>query len=178
MELELLSLQSLCGVQQAMTVDQFTQTYAGAFLLPMGFLSVQDIRAAQDLESTAGVRFGQPLRHDPKQSHPLAGRAFFIRAGDAESSCSLGRGPECDITVPDESVSQEHCRLQVSSDYELWVTDLGSTNGSKVNLDQVQVGSPKALGVEDILTVGRYSFQVHTAQSLYDALSLISRMGK
>jgi hypothetical protein len=55
---------------------------------------------------------------------------------------SIGRAPSCDFTVPDISVSRWHAKLH--KDGEQWVlTDLGSTNGTRLNgwrvMSQVQV---------------------------------------
>ena len=55
---------------------------------------------------------------------------------------SIGRAPSCDFTVPDISVSRWHAKLH--KDGERWMlTDLGSTNGTRLNgwrvTSQVQV---------------------------------------
>ena len=176
MQLETLSLEQLRNQLRKLDAHELTQSYPGSFLLPMGFLSVEEIRAVKDLNSTAGVRFRNPLRHDLKQDHPLAGIVFFLPASSADQSHSIGRSEECGIVVPDDSVSYRHCQLQLGQAGELLATDLGSTNGTKVNLDSVDVGVRTALGAEDILTLGRYSFQVHTADSLFEALALIMKM--
>jgi hypothetical protein len=71
------------------------------------------------------------------------------------SSVVLGRLPECDVTLDDPSVSRRHARIQQTSGR--WaITDLGSTNGVKVNGtrveqsdlvdgDRVQLGSVQLL---------------------------------
>ena len=47
-------------------------------------------------------------------------------------SVILGRLPECDVTLDDPSVSRRHARIQRTGNN--WaITDLGSTNGLKVN---------------------------------------------
>ena len=50
----------------------------------------------------------------------------------------LGRLPECDITLTGAAVSRRHARIQQEGDR--WtITDLGSTNGVRVNAQPVQV---------------------------------------
>ena len=67
----------------------------------------------------------------------------------------IGRLPECDVVLPDSNVSRRHAELQRKGD-GVFVTDLGSTNGTKVNGtpvreqllasgDEVSVGSTKLI---------------------------------
>jgi hypothetical protein len=51
----------------------------------------------------------------------------------------LGRLPECDITLTGAAVSRRHAKVQQEGGR--WtITDLGSTNGVRINAQQVQVG--------------------------------------
>jgi hypothetical protein len=67
----------------------------------------------------------------------------------------IGRLPECDVVLQDSNVSRRHAELQRKGD-GVFVTDLGSTNGTKVNGtpvreqllasgDEVSVGSTKLI---------------------------------
>lgn len=53
----------------------------------------------------------------------------------------VGRGTECDVQIPDQRVSRQHFRLELRGD-ELWVEDLGSRAGTRLN------GRPLANGAE------------------------------
>ncbi|CAN5711860.1 DUF3662 and FHA domain-containing protein [soil metagenome] len=54
----------------------------------------------------------------------------------------LGRLPECDITLTGNAISRRHAKIQREGDR--WtVTDLGSTNGVRVNSQDVQVSEIK-----------------------------------
>ncbi len=44
----------------------------------------------------------------------------------------VGRGAECDVLIPDQRVSRQHLRLERRGD-ELWVEDLGSRGGTRLN---------------------------------------------
>jgi pSer/pThr/pTyr-binding forkhead associated (FHA) protein len=69
---------------------------------------------------------------------PASGGAALIvgdhngrRIGISDSA-TIGRLPECDVTLDDPSVSRRHARIQRKGSG--WaVEDLGSTNGLKVN---------------------------------------------
>lgn len=51
----------------------------------------------------------------------------------------VGRLPECEVVLTDASVSRRHARIQLEGDR--WtVTDLGSTNGVRVNGKDVRAG--------------------------------------
>ena len=67
----------------------------------------------------------------------------------------IGRLPECDVVLPDSNVSRRHAELRRQGD-GVFVTDLGSTNGTRVNGtpvreqllasgDEVSVGSTKLI---------------------------------
>jgi len=68
----------------------------------------------------------------------------------------IGRLPECDIVLQDHNVSRRHAEVRRSVDGGVVLTDLGSTNGSRVNGttvreqtltsgDEVSVGSTKLI---------------------------------
>lgn len=61
------------------------------------------------------------------ETGPLAGLAFGI-----DGSVLLGRSLECDIAVVSPHVSRRHARLDLQSD-DLYIEDLGSSNGTVVN---------------------------------------------
>ena len=67
----------------------------------------------------------------------------------------IGRLPECDVVLPDSNVSRRHAELRRKDD-GVFVIDLGSTNGTRVNGapvreqllasgDEVSVGSTKLI---------------------------------
>lgn len=68
---------------------------------------------------------------------PAASRAYLVSAADSRrhrlsSAATLGRLPECDVTLDDPSVSRRHARM--SERGGRWsIEDLDSTNGVKVN---------------------------------------------
>lgn len=81
----------------------------------------------------------------------------------------LGRGdpqsrfnPEVDLTpygALDRGVSREHARLHVE-DGRLYVTDLGSTNGTFLGAKKLKPNEATLIGKGDELLLGRLSVQV------------------
>lgn len=45
-----------------------------------------------------------------------------------KDSISIGRSNKCDLVIPHESMSRQHCKIEVI-DGEVFITDLGSING-------------------------------------------------
>lgn len=74
----------------------------------------------------------------------------------------VGRLPEhCDVVLERKSVSKMHCII-VKTDGLLFVRDLGSTNGTKVNGQRILRG---ALLPGDQLSFGGEKFRVHMGPS-------------
>ncbi len=78
---------------------------------------------------------------------------------------SIGRLPECEITVPDSNVSRRHAEVRVV-DGQVCIVDLKSLNGTKVNGHGIPVnefGTPLAEG--DVITVGPMSIRYTTRRT-------------
>ncbi|TNF37425.1 MAG: GGDEF domain-containing protein [Deltaproteobacteria bacterium] len=87
-----------------------------------------------------------------------------------ETSLTLGRGPACDIVIPDDGISREHCRFVRDVDGAS-VEDLGSTNGTWVNqgritrLSKLASGSRVRLGARTVL---RFALQSEADRAYYE----------
>jgi Protein of unknown function (DUF3662)/FHA domain len=68
----------------------------------------------------------------------------------------IGRQPDCDIVFDDPNISRRHAEIRVAAG-EFTVSDLGSTNGTKVN--GVAVTIARALRDGDIVTLGSNSIR-------------------
>ena len=173
----------------------FVESYPGAFLVAAGLLRAEELGPCQPiatipndagplviestrerrysaryrLDITSVFRFGQRLIHSTEEPHALAGAAFHLRPTSGTAGVLVGRSSGCDITVPDASVSDEHCRIEVT-EQGVVVVDLASTNGTSVNQSRIPAGEPQVLADEDIVAVGRYSFQLLSSPSLYEGL--------
>jgi FHA domain-containing protein len=77
------------------------------------------------------------------------------------ASIRIGRAPECELVLKDSRVSRRHARL-TARDGVLVLTDLGSTNGTRVNGHRV---SEVVLGAGDRIELGETSVVVEAAPS-------------
>ncbi len=170
MRVQLLTVTELLEQVASNELEDFVDAYPGMFLMAMGLLSAEVIRA-KSANSTMAISLGGSVKHDLSQNHPLAGCAFFLTPeGDGE--LTVGRSGQCTITVPEPSVSDLHCSLSATVD-RVELVDLGSKNGTSVNLKPVSPGTTVSVGDEEIISLGRYSFQVMSARALYSELKLL-----
>jgi len=67
----------------------------------------------------------------------------------------LGRSSKCDIQIDQESVSRAHSKI-VNAGRAIRIRDLGSTNGTYVNDEQIE---ERTLGDGDLIKIGRTIFK-------------------
>lgn len=71
----------------------------------------------------------------------------------------IGRSARCDIVLTDPQASGQHCRIERRTD-GVTLSDIGSTNGTKVNGARITVTS---LAHGDKVTVGKTTFTLRAA---------------
>ncbi len=87
----------------------------------------------------------------------------------------IGRGAEADIKIEDEGISRRHAEISRSDDGEIEIADLGSRNGTFVNMKRIEKhpledGDKIQLGAVTILKFGLQSkLEERFAQRLYDS---------
>ena len=112
-------------------------------------------------EAPPAADFGHTMVYSPdREARKLApprapaGRALLVgndkRTVLSGSRLLIGRSRDCDITIDDPNVSRRHAELR-NEDGRWLVTDLGSTNGVKLNGRRVEEA---ALEPGDELTLG------------------------
>jgi len=70
----------------------------------------------------------------------------------------LGRRESCDVCLKFPNISGRHCELTLKNG--AWIiTDLGSTNGIKVNGERIT--NKKLLHSGDVLTIGKRNYVLH-----------------
>jgi len=80
------------------------------------------------------------------------------RTYDLDDELTIGRSPGCGVAMPEDIyTSTLHARLFRRNDH-LWVEDLGSTNGTFVNSEQIK--KAVRLGKGDLLQIGSTVFEV------------------
>jgi pSer/pThr/pTyr-binding forkhead associated (FHA) protein len=80
---------------------------------------------------------------------------------------SIGRAPNCDIVIRENSVSKLHGHFREVSLEAAEFTDLRSVNGSRINGMMIAAGLPTIVRSLDEITLGRVHLKVMTAADLY-----------
>ncbi|XP_042161285.1 proliferation marker protein Ki-67 isoform X6 [Oncorhynchus tshawytscha] len=101
---------------------------------------------------------------------PLFGKIVVIKrsGGDGTvfpltASCLFGRKPDCDICVKLPEVSKEHCRIELNENNEVILTNLSSTNPTRVNGEVLQQSEHLKHG--DLITIIDRSFRFEYPQA-------------
>ncbi|HEY2888619.1 MAG TPA: FhaA domain-containing protein [Candidatus Limnocylindrales bacterium] len=125
--------------------------------------SAQAAGAAGDSDVGAGTRvFEAPIVHAPAAALEVAEPGRSARTVDLSGRPSLiGRGSDCDVVLADAHASRHHARLEVRGGVFV-LTDLGSTNGTRVNGHRVR---EVVLGVGDRIEVGQSTLRVVQPES-------------
>ena len=99
-------------------------------------------RVQEELHQARVERHGRPML-------VAEGKRYAIGPGGAV----IGRSRDCDIVLGDSNVSRRHAEIRPAGDG--WaITDLGSTNGVKINGRAVDAGRAAALTAGDHVDVG------------------------
>jgi glycine betaine catabolism B len=99
--------------------------------------------------------------------------SFFEKVLQAETGifgeCLIGRDPRCGLVLNRPEVSPVHGRILFQQG-RYWYTDLGSTEGSRVNNHQVQVNQGYILKPGDIIRIGSFVLLIEDEKSNSDRL--------
>jgi EAL domain-containing protein (putative c-di-GMP-specific phosphodiesterase class I) len=87
----------------------------------------------------------------------------------ATSPFVIGRGTSASLTIASPMVSSSHAELRIENG-ELWVRDLGSTNGTFVN--GVRVATDAAVRAGDLLQIAEIVFRVGVQRGYVDCKTI------
>jgi pSer/pThr/pTyr-binding forkhead associated (FHA) protein len=78
-------------------------------------------------------------------------------------TCVVGRMPDSEIQIEDTSISRRHAEIVVRADGSLWLTDLKSANGTRVNNESIR--KPTCLSDGDVVHFGDVETRVQMESS-------------
>jgi diguanylate cyclase (GGDEF)-like protein len=90
------------------------------------------------------------------------GHRYFL----TQAEMTLGRDATADITVSDQSISRKHAQITKEKDGKVYLTDLGSSNGTFINDKKVAPGERMSLAKEDMIKLGNSIFKFLPAGEL------------
>lgn len=131
------------------------------FIFLLYFFLFQVIRVIlREMQSSVSSDYSGPALEPGGHLIVKASGSSTLRPGmrlELEPVTVIGRHPRATIQVDDAFVSSEH--LQISwADDGWWVTDLNSTNGTRVNGKPVMV--PTGLRYGDVIELGDVQLQL------------------
>nr|PZN60414.1 MAG: ABC transporter ATP-binding protein [Sphaerobacter thermophilus] len=131
------------------------------FIFLLYFFLFQVIRVIlREMQSYArgsqAVRAAEPSGHLIVKAPGNSGLRPGARL-ELEPVTVIGRHPRATIRIDDSFVSGEHAQVTWTED-GWWVTDLGSTNGTRVNGKRVMV--PTGLRYGDVIQIGDVELQL------------------
>lgn len=168
-----MTVDQLLSEWYASSEEEFVGAYQDPVIIGVGILDVRLLRDPHRHGSTLCLGFERIPQNSEHRPHPLVGHIFPVvsRATAGQSRVTIGRSDSCDIVIEDPAVSETHCAIEPRGE-EMVVIDLGSTNGTLVNGTPLEPSLIRTLLSEDILTLGRHSFQYFTPVVLYRYLQL------
>jgi Protein of unknown function (DUF3662)/FHA domain len=113
---------------------------------------------ADGADAASGTRvYEAPVVHAPSAALQVAEPGRPARTIDLTARPTLiGRGSDCEVVLADAHASRHHARLEVRGGVFV-LTDLGSTNGTRVNGHRVR---EVVLGVGDRIELGQSTLRV------------------
>lgn len=112
-------------------------------------------------EADGGTRvFEVPVPRAPKAVIEVREPGRLSREVAVSGPLRIGRAAECEISLKDSRVSRQHARLH-ARDGHLVLTDLGSTNGTRVNGQRIR---EVVLGDGDRILVGETELVVTSSR--------------
>lgn len=162
------------------------QPPAADVLMSSELLEIERTGRAEPIPSAPPDKPGVELRQPPPRPPSSVGKATMTggltrptprvrlpsvllvsRAGDQrvrlfKPVTLIGRAPECDIVLKASDVSKRHCQILLQPEDQVFVEDLESVNGTRVNGYSVK---RSALKDGDRLDIARHAFQILMAKA-------------
>jgi diguanylate cyclase (GGDEF)-like protein len=127
----------------------------------------------------------QPVSRRPRPASPASPTVAYVQVLSGQQAglvvrvtglgMVLGRGEDCHLILDEPGISRRHARiLEGPGPEEFWLEDLGSTNGTYANDQEIQrhrlqAGDRIELGETTSLTFGQSSLEeIELAEKLYD----------
>ncbi len=87
-----------------------------------------------------------------------------------QAECLIGRHPNCDLVLEGPAVSRVHGRVLFESG-QCFFTDLGSTDGSRLNNEETRVNQAYEIVPDDVIRIGEFALIVEALTPLQSAIA-------
>ncbi|MBX3261785.1 MAG: sigma 54-interacting transcriptional regulator [Labilithrix sp.] len=111
-----------------------------------------------------GHASGRPLTSDPLVGVVNAPTGNWIVPLPEKSHFIVGRSSECDVSIPDGSVSRRHLRVHVGT--ELAIEDIGSANGTTYDAKPLRPYERTVIELGHPINLGGTTLFIHAAHGI------------
>jgi len=88
-----------------------------------------------------------------------------------KSSFTVGRSSKCDVVIPNEGLSREHCLIEIDGG-EVFITDFGSANGVLIDDQKIPANQRTSYNPSFSLSLGSIEVVKFDVESPKDAIEL------
>ena len=175
---DLVTLETYLADALSLAPDRFLARYSTPMLVvpSPGPETLLSLRALVDLRrDDGGGTVERPAPAGPDAAGPLEILCLPVasRLGTASNRVSLGRSPEADVVLLDESVSRFHAELVWGADLERAVVkDLGARNGTAVDGVPLPGNGRAEVAAGSMLCLGSMLLRYHSPASFLAWLSV------
>ena len=115
--------------------------------------------------STYVVADHEPITDEAHQLKYRFEHGEWLSCTLSSGDTTIGRGSDNILTLEDDEISRHHATLTVSGN-EVWITDVGSTNGTE--LDGIPISAHQKLPVRmgQFISIGHHTLYVETPKSV------------
>jgi len=131
---------------------------ASSVMIGVGILGLLDDKSRN---SDGTFRFTVDDQSEYFRSAALVDRVWFLvkkPQNRKELRIVVGRTAEADVSIPELSISTDHCAFEATP-FGLRLVDLGSTNGTIVDGGLLHEGESAALRSGSKIVLGRFEFE-------------------
>ena len=144
---------------QKMGRNAFVRHYRYPVLLGIGMYEHLSKRRAVGRGTLITEIYSDEERAEPES---LVDRVWMIKkenVNSKEEGITVGKTSDNDLVIPEYTLSRRHCEFTLSSE-GVFITDLKSLNGTKVNDSEIQAHEPYLLQDGAEITLGRFCFEL------------------
>jgi hypothetical protein len=153
---------------------RFLESYpSSSVLVGMGIIGVL-LDAERTPEGTLRISIGNDGEY--LRTASLVERVWFLVKKPGHRGIPriiLGRTSEADVSVPELSISIEHCAFEAGP-FGLRIADIESTNGTMLNGTPLQPNCSESLRSHDKIVIGRFEFEYLRHKEFMDRLARYS----
>lgn len=126
------------------------------FLASLVLPSVLSARPPTTLSATLQVK----VQHPQRNINVVKTVRIQVDSSPPFVAFTIGRGPDNHVVLPVQYISRNHVRIGVRADGSIWLTDLGSTNGTLYGGARLKPHTPTRIKATDSFLAAGYTVSV------------------